>query len=212
MLLRHHPLLTYRSVRSWPPAWLYCGGFDNTHPQGEVGILKTVFLSVKPSSHCFLIMEHAGAEYMGELLISDAAFCSEIYEVLLRHCGETIQDIGDIELIEREYSTQRSKSMFLRDHPLMFYKGIPNWPPAWVWVDGRDDKHPKGEVGILRAVLSSKTQVSRCFLLIFHEESSYMGCLLFDDEIFCRQIANLLRANCNRRIAEIGSIELSNTL
>ena len=103
VLLRDHPLLTYRNARSWPPAWLYCGGFDNTHPQGEVGILKTVFVSaVKPSTRCFLIMEHAGAEYMGELLISDAAFCSEIYEVLLRHCGKTIQEIGEIDLVECE--------------------------------------------------------------------------------------------------------------
>ena len=45
MLLRDHPLLTHQSIRSWPPAWLYCRGFDNTHPLGEVGILKNVFVS-----------------------------------------------------------------------------------------------------------------------------------------------------------------------
>jgi hypothetical protein len=45
MLLRDHPLLTYWNGRSWPPDWLWCGGFDNTHPRGEVGILKTVFVS-----------------------------------------------------------------------------------------------------------------------------------------------------------------------
>jgi hypothetical protein len=38
--------------------------------------------------------------------------------------------------------------MLLRDHPLMFYKGVSNWPPAGVWIDGPEDKHPKGEVGI----------------------------------------------------------------
>jgi hypothetical protein len=84
MLLRDHPLLTYQNRSSWPPAWLYCGGFDNTHPQGEVGILKNVFVSsVKPSTRCFLVMEHAGAEYMGDLFISDAAFCMQIYALLL---------------------------------------------------------------------------------------------------------------------------------
>jgi len=99
MLLRDHPLLTYRDDRSWPPVWLYRGGFDNTHPRGEVGILKNVFQSsVKPSTCCFLVMEHAGAEYMGELFVSDAAFCSEIYEVLLRNCSKTIQEVGDIDL------------------------------------------------------------------------------------------------------------------
>jgi hypothetical protein len=80
MLLRNHPLLTYWNGRSWPPNWLWCGGFDNTHPRGEVGILKTVFVSVvKPSTSCFLVMEHAGAEYLGEFFVSDAAFCLEMY-------------------------------------------------------------------------------------------------------------------------------------
>ena len=99
MLLRNHPLLTYWNGRSWPPDWLWCGGFDNTHPRGEVGILKTVFVSsVKPSSSCFLVMEHAGAEYLGEFFVSDAAFCLEMYAVLLRNCDKTIQEIGDINL------------------------------------------------------------------------------------------------------------------
>jgi hypothetical protein len=215
MLLRDHPLLTHRNACSWPPAWLYCGGFDNTHPHGEVGILKTVFLSVvKSSTRCSLIMEHAGAEYMGELLISDAAFCREIYEVLLRHCGKTIQEIGEIDLVGREpeHSTRKSTPLSLRNHPLMSYQGVPNWPPTWMWIDGREDKHPKGEVGILRTVLRSKDRINKCFLLIFHEESSYMGCLLFDDAIFCRQIAKLLQAYCNRPIAEIGSLDLTFTL
>ena len=78
---------------------MYCGGFDNTHPQGEVGILKNVFISsVKPSNRCFLIMEHADAEYMGDLLVRDEAFCTQIYEMLLGHCGKTIQEIGNIHL------------------------------------------------------------------------------------------------------------------
>jgi hypothetical protein len=48
-------------------------------------------------------MEHAGAEYMGELVISDAAFCLEIYAVLLRHCGKTIQEIGDMDLSDTDF-------------------------------------------------------------------------------------------------------------
>ena len=99
MLIRDHPLLRSRNRRSWPPDWLWCGGFDNSHPRGEVGILKTVFVSVvKPSTSCFLVMEHAGAEYLGEFFVSDAAFCLEMYAVLLRHCGKTIQEIGEINL------------------------------------------------------------------------------------------------------------------
>ena len=102
--------------------------------------------------------------------------------------------------------------MLLRDHPLMSYKHVPNWPPRWIWIDGPEDKHPKGEVGILRAVLLSKDRVNRCFLLIFHQESSYIGCLLFDNHAFCSQIVKLLKGYCNRSIAEIGSLDLSYTL
>jgi hypothetical protein len=105
-----------------------------------------------------------------------------------------------------------SQPGLLRNHPQMSYKGVPSWPPRWIWLDGPEDKHQKGEVGILRTVLFSKDRVNRCFLLIFHEESSYMGCLLFDDEIFCCQINELLKAHCNRHIAEIGCIDLSHTL
>ena len=109
MLLRNHPLLTYQSSRSWPPAWLYCGGFDSTHPRGEVGILKNVFVSsVQPSTRCYLIMEHAGGQYMGDLSIRDAAFCMQIYQMLLRHCGKTVQEIGDIDLSDtRQVSLPR---------------------------------------------------------------------------------------------------------
>src|SRR6266550_8514557 len=104
------------------------------------------------------------------------------------------------------------QAVLLRNHPQMSYKGVPSWPPRWIWLDGPEDKHPKGEVGVLRAVLLFKDRVNRCFLLIFHEQSSYMGCLLFDDEIFCGQITKLLEAHCNRHIAEIGCIDLSHTL
>ena len=175
MLLRDHPLLTYQNIRTWPPAWLYCGGFDNTYPLGEVGILKTVFVSaVKPSTRCFLIMEHAGAEYLGELLISDAAFCSEIYEVLLRHCGKTIQEIGEIDLVgrESEHSNRKSTPQSLRHHPLMTYRGLRNWPPVWSCTEGHN-QHPRGEVGTLKAVFRSDMQPpNRCFLLISHEDQS----------------------------------------
>jgi len=46
----------------------------------------------------FLVMEHCGAEYVGALLLDDAAFCREIFEVLSKHLGNTIQELGDIDL------------------------------------------------------------------------------------------------------------------
>jgi hypothetical protein len=103
--------------------------------------------------------------------------------------------------------------MLLRDHPLMSRRGVPNWPPVWTWVDGPENKFPKGEVGILKWVALTGIEPSdRCYLLIHHEDSSYMGCLLFDDYAFCRYIAKLLDSYCKRSIAEIGSLDLSHTL
>ena len=72
--------------------------------------------------------------------------------------------------------------MLLREHPLMRYKGVPSWPPTWTWTDGLENKHPQGEIGVLKAVALSNIQpADRCFLYIEHEGSSYIGCLLFDD-------------------------------
>jgi hypothetical protein len=101
----------------------------------------------------------------------------------------------------------------LRDHPLMSYYGVPNWPPVWTWVDGLENKFPKGEVGVLTWVgLTGIQPPDRCYLLIHHEGSSYMGCLLFDDPAFCRYLAKLLESYCHRPIADIGSLDLSHTL
>jgi hypothetical protein len=129
MLLRDHPLFTYQNSRSWPPAWWWCGGFDNTHPRGEVGILKTVYISViKPPNSCHLIMEHAGAEYMGTLFVNDAALCLEIYELLLRHCGKAIQEIGNIDLSNPPQVSDIHPHQPASSHPVFLRAGRPGFP------------------------------------------------------------------------------------
>src|SRR5215813_9458295 len=101
-------------------------------------------------------------------------------------------------------------AMLLRDHPLMSCRGVPSWPPSWIWLDGPKEEHPRGEVGILRSVLSSKIDpAKRCFLLISYKGSSYLGCLLFNDHVFCSQIVSMLQKHCNQLIAEIGSLDIS---
>ena len=102
--------------------------------------------------------------------------------------------------------------MLLRDHPLMSYRGVVNWPPSWVWLDGPKEEHPKGELGILKSVLLSNVdQANRFFLLIGYQDSSYLGCLLFDDHAFCRHVMELLKTHCNRSIVEIGGLDVSHT-
>jgi hypothetical protein len=103
--------------------------------------------------------------------------------------------------------------MLLRDHPLMSYHGAPSWPPSWVWTNGIENKRPRGEVGILKAVSLSKIQpANRCYLYIDHEASSYIDCLLVEEIAFCRHLEEVLRFCCNRPIAEIGSLDLTYTL
>jgi hypothetical protein len=103
--------------------------------------------------------------------------------------------------------------MLLRDHPLMSRYGVPNWPPVWTWVDGPENKFPKGEVGILKWVgLTGIQPTDRCYLYIEHQESTYLGCLLFDDQAFCRHVAKFLEGYCDHPISEIGSLDLSYTL
>jgi hypothetical protein len=103
--------------------------------------------------------------------------------------------------------------MLLRNHPLMSRHGVPNWPPLWTWVEGQENKYPTGEVGILIWVsLIGLQPLDKCYLLMNHEDSSYMGCLLFDNDKFCRYIAHFLENYCHRPIAEIGSLDVSYTL
>jgi len=98
-------------------------------------------------------------------------------------------------------------------HPLFNHRGVPSWPPTWTWVDGLDNNHPIGEIGTLREVYPSKIEpVDRCFLYIDFGGASYLGCLFIDDTAFCRQIVELLLANRNHPIAEIGSLDLLHTL
>jgi hypothetical protein len=97
MLLRDHPLMMFRGNRSWPPDWLWRDGYDDTHPRGEVGILKNVICS-PTADGCFLIMEHCGAEYIGAVLLSDPRFSREIFRLLVQSSGKTIREIGEIDL------------------------------------------------------------------------------------------------------------------
>jgi len=102
--------------------------------------------------------------------------------------------------------------MLLRNHPLFNHRGVCSWPPVWTWISGLDNEHPVGEIGILRDVqLSNIEPADRCFLYVDFDGASYIGCLLVDDTAFCRQIVELLLANRNKTIAEIGSLDLSST-
>jgi hypothetical protein len=43
--------------------------------------------------------------------------------------------------------------MQLLAHPLMTYRGVPNWPPAWIQIQETRIISLSGEVGTLRHVM-----------------------------------------------------------
>ena len=77
--------------------------------------------------------------------------------------------------------------MKLREHPLMICGGIVNWPPIWIWTGGERNERPHGEIVLIKVELSL-LDPRRLFLTIQYNDSEYMGCLLFDDATFCRDI------------------------
>jgi hypothetical protein len=99
MLLREHPMMSYRGTAVGPRPGCGYGAMTLPIHRGEIGILKAAMRStIEPYDRCFLIMEHRGAEYLGALLLSDPAFCRDICRMLIQYCGKPIREIGDIDL------------------------------------------------------------------------------------------------------------------
>lgn len=48
--------------------------------------------------------------------------------------------------------------------------------------------------------------------MVEHNGGEYMGCLMFDDGVFCRQLEKLLPRYYNQTISQIGGIDFSHTL
>jgi hypothetical protein len=82
MLLRDHALFRYRGIHSWPPVWTWTSGLNNTHPQGEIGIVRKVESRIQPANNCFLYIDHEGSSYIRCLLIENHVFCKQIVELL----------------------------------------------------------------------------------------------------------------------------------
>ena len=101
--------------------------------------------------------------------------------------------------------------MQLRNHRLMTYRGSCNWPPVWIPIAGRDPKKREsavGEIGRLKETRYYPTRRGRIFLIIEHEGTEYIGCVMFDDAIFCEKVANRLHAFQGMPIETIGSTEI----
>ena len=102
--------------------------------------------------------------------------------------------------------------MELREHPLMKYGRLPNWPPVWTQNTRTGIKRLAGEIGVLAYVHTRRGPSDKCFLVIDHEHERYVGTLLFDDRTFCGQVCELLRGHVGRSIKDIGGLDVSHFL
>jgi hypothetical protein len=87
--------MSRRGIRNWPPRW----GITSTDKKplpGEVGILE---YALKPGdTKIIIVMKLADQRYTANLMFDDAAFCKQIYELLQRNTGRSIEQIGDLDL------------------------------------------------------------------------------------------------------------------
>jgi hypothetical protein len=91
----------------------------------------------------------------------------------------------------------------------MFYRGLSNWPPAWVGRDAKQSQQLAGEIGFLKNVIQSKMKpLNRLYLTIEHEGEEYLGVLLFDDPFACQRTYKLLLHHRGKPIHEIGEIDV----
>ena len=107
----------------------------------------------------------------------------------------------------------RKTAVQLRDHPQMNFAGYANWPP--IWVSGAGSKTYKknlGEVGTLIGVILNEAAPDKLFLRMEIKSERYMGCLAFNDHVFCRQLYIFLQGHIGKSIKEIGDLDLSYTL
>ena len=96
MQLRDHPLMVLRGVRSWPPIWTNRNMDKPKLLKGEIGTLIDTY-TVRGDS-CFLVIEHESETYVGALLLEDTVFCRRVCDLLKQKVGQSISQIGDLDL------------------------------------------------------------------------------------------------------------------
>lgn len=67
-------------------------------------------------------------------------------------------------------------------------------------------------MGTLTGVVTSEVIINMVFFWMEHESLRYMGTLVFDDPLWCRQIKTILESHVGYSIREIGDLDLSSTL
>lgn len=106
--------------------------------------------------------------------------------------------------------------MVLRDHPLMNYRGIPNWPPRWLPRKDHGGAQIVGEYGVLQEVVAvgqtPSRQPAQLYLFMKYNGKEYVSAVLFTDGTFCYQLCELMKQYYGRTIDEIAGLDVSGLL
>jgi hypothetical protein len=90
--------LRHCSSINWPPDWIRIDGEGDAKLTGEFGILRSIVRScLEPVTTCYLTMEFQGCSYMGTLSFRERSLSDQVFELLQRHSGDSIQQIGSLE-------------------------------------------------------------------------------------------------------------------
>jgi hypothetical protein len=92
MKLRDHPLV------HWPEVWIQIHAHKHITATGQMGNLINV-IRIPESRMLVLGINYAGERYMGALLCEDLKLAEKIHDLLLRHVGEPVRDIGDLDIL-----------------------------------------------------------------------------------------------------------------
>ena len=89
--------MCYRGFSNWPPVWVE--KFGTTKLNGEIGTLVHLGRNEKRAPNVlYLHINYDGIPYCGSLLIDNSAFRDTVYEILEKHLGDRIKDIGGLDV------------------------------------------------------------------------------------------------------------------
>jgi len=99
--LRTHPKVRYHGARTWPPDW--GGTYDGSTqiPLGEQGQLEDVSVAERDligPERLDLTITYGGRKHSGQVWVDDLTLVPRLYDVLKKHIGLPIQEIGQLEV------------------------------------------------------------------------------------------------------------------
>ena len=95
--LRDHPQLIIGRLLSWPPIWVHTRSLPYKTITGEIGVFTGTRVYELPT-RLFVQMDYEQQPYIGLLLVKDTIFSRQLHDLLQKHVGLSIKEIGDLDL------------------------------------------------------------------------------------------------------------------